>query len=143
MADNKDLIRFLAAQNQVYLKALSEIRKGSKSTHWMWFIFPQLKGLGRSENARYFGIRDMQEATAYLHHPILGKHLVEISLALLNVNGRTSLQIFGPTDNLKLRSCMTLFSNVENADPVFRLVLEKYFDGALDRKTLELLNQQF
>ena len=140
MADNKDLIRFLSAQNQVYLNALAEIKKGSKVTHWMWFIFPQIKGLGTSENAKYFGIKDLQEATAYLQHPILGKHLVEISLALLNVNGKTASQIFGYPDDLKLRSCMTLFSSVDNADPVFSLVLKKYFAGEADTKTEQLLN---
>ncbi|MFV8324890.1 DUF1810 domain-containing protein [Flavobacterium sp. ZS1P14] len=139
MTDNKELIRFLEAQNQVYLKALSEIKNGKKTTHWMWYIFPQIKGLGSSETAQYYGIKDLNEATAYLQHPILGKHLVEISEEVLNLNGKTAAEIFGTPDDMKLRSSMTLFANVKNADPVFQQVLVKYFNGLPDNLTLQLL----
>lgn len=140
MADNNELIRFLDAQNQVYLKALSEIKKGKKDTHWMWYIFPQIKGLGSSETANYYAIKDMNEAAAYLQHPILSKHLVEIAEEVLNLKGKTAIQIFGTPDDMKLRSCMTLFANVENTNPVFQKVLEKFFNGVPDELTLQLLN---
>jgi uncharacterized protein (DUF1810 family) len=139
MADNNELIRFLNAQNQVYLKALSEIKKGKKDTHWMWYIFPQIKGLGSSETANYYAIKDLNEAAAYLQHPILSKHLVEISEEVLNLKGKTATQIFGTPDDMKLRSCMTLFANVENTNPVFQKVLEKFFNGLPDELTLQLL----
>jgi uncharacterized protein (DUF1810 family) len=141
MTDTNELIRFLEAQNQVYLKALSEIKNGKKNTHWMWYIFPQIKGLGSSETAQYYGIKDLNEAAAYLQHPILGKHLVEISEELLNLNGKTATQLFGTPDDMKLRSCVTLFANVKNANPVFQKVLEKYFNGTPDELTLQLLNR--
>lgn len=140
MTDTNELIRFLEAQNQVYLKALSEIKEGKKNTHWMWYVFPQINGLGSSETAKYYGIKDMNEATAYLQHPILGKHLVEIAEAVLNLNGKTATQIFGTPDDLKLRSCMTLFANVKNTNPVFQKVLIKYFNGIPDELTLQLIN---
>jgi uncharacterized protein (DUF1810 family) len=140
MADNNELIRFLDAQNQVYLKALSEIKKGKKDTHWMWYIFPQIKGLGSSETANYYAIKDLNEAAAYLQHPILSKHLVEISEEVLNLKGKTATQIFGTPDDMKLRSCMTLFANVENTNSIFQKVLEKFFNGLPDELTLQLLN---
>ena len=140
MIDSNDLIKFLEAQNQLYLKALSEIKEGKKSTHWMWFIFPQVKGLGSSETAQYYAIKDLNEAAAYLLHPVLGKHLIEISNEVLNLKGKTATQIFGTPDDLKLRSCMTLFASIKNADPIFQKVLIKYFDGLPDSLTLQLLN---
>lgn len=140
MTNNSELIKFLDAQNQVYLKALSEIKKGKKETHWMWYIFPQIKGLGSSETAQYYGIKNLNEATAYLQHPILGKHLIEISEEVLKLKGKTATQIFGTPDDMKLRSCMTLFANVESANPVFQKVLAKYFNGLPDELTLQLLN---
>lgn len=140
MTDTNELIRFLEAQNQVYLKALSEIKEGKKNTHWMWYIFPQINGLGSSETAKYYGIKDMNEATAYLQHPILGKHLVEIAETVLNLNGKTAIQIFGTPDDMKLRSCMTLFANVKNTNPIFQKVLIKYFNGIPDELTLQLIN---
>lgn len=139
MEDNYKLIRFLEAQNQVYLKALSEIKGGRKQSHWMWYIFPQLTGLGSSENARYFGITNLGEAEAYLQHPTLGKHLIEITKALLAIKGKSASDIFGYPDDLKLHSSMTLFSLVENTDPVFNEVINIYFGGLLDSRTLELL----
>jgi uncharacterized protein (DUF1810 family) len=140
MTANNELIKFLDAQNQVYLKALSEIKNGKKETHWMWYIFPQIIGLGSSETAQYYGIKDLNEATAYLQHPILGKHLIEISEEVLNLNGKNASEIFGTPDDLKLRSCMTLFANVKNADSVFQKVLAKYFKGLADDLTLQLLS---
>ena len=140
MTDNIELIKFLDAQNQVYLKALSEIKKGKKITHWMWYIFPQIKGLGSSETAQYYAIKNLNEATAYLKHPILGKHLIEIAQELYNLKGKTVTQILGTPDDMKLRSCMTLFANVKNANPLFNNVLEKYFNGVPDELTLHLLN---
>lgn len=140
MTDNNELIKFLDAQNQVYLKALSEIKNGKKETHWMWYIFPQIKGLGSSETAQYYAIKDLNEATAYLQHPILGKHQIEISEELLNLNEKTATQIFGTPDDMKLRSSMTLFANVKNTNPVFAKVLDKYFNGLADDLTLQLLN---
>lgn len=141
MEDKYKLTRFLDAQNQVYLNALSEIRKGKKQTHWMWFIFPQLKGLGRSSTAQYYGITGLEEASAYLQHPVLGKHLVQIASALLESQGRTASDIFGSPDDMKLRSSMTLFSQVENTDPVFQKVLDKYFQGRPDELTLKIVKQ--
>lgn len=140
MTDTNELIRFLEAQNQVYLKALSEIKEGKKNTHWMWYVFPQINGLGSSETAKYYGIKDINEATAYLQHPILGKHLVEIAEAVLNLNEKTAIQIFGTPDDMKLRSCMTLFANVKNTNPIFQKVLIKYFNGIPDELTLQLIN---
>jgi uncharacterized protein (DUF1810 family) len=139
MAEHKDLVRFLEAQNHVYLKALDEIKNGQKRSHWMWYIFPQIKGLGSSENARFFGIKSLDEATAYVQHPILGKHLIEITKALLTIEGKSASDIFGYPDDLKLHSSMTLFSKVENADPVFNEVIKKYFNGVLDQGTLKIL----
>lgn len=133
----KGLPRFLEAQNHNYLKALSEIKSGKKISHWMWYIFPQLKGLGKSDMANFYGIEDLQEAAHYLAHPVLGKHLLEISEALLEIDGKSVHDIFGNPDDLKLRSSMTLFARLDNAPPVFAAVLEKYFGGAGDPKTLQ------
>jgi uncharacterized protein (DUF1810 family) len=140
MTDNNELIRFLEAQNQVYLKALSEIKEGKKNSHWMWYIFPQIKGLGSSETAKQYAIKDLNEATAYLKHPILGKHLIEISEEVFNLNGKTATQIFGTPDDMKLRSCMTLFANVKNTNPIFQKIIIKYFNGIPDDLTLQLVN---
>ena len=129
----------MEAQNQVYLKALSEIRNGRKESHWMWFVFPQIRGLGFSEASKFYGIRDLEEASQYLSHPVLGRHLIEISVALLQIKGKDATQLFGQPDDLKLRSCMTLFASVDNADPIFGQVLEKYFHGSQDDCTLKLL----
>jgi len=137
-----NLKRFLDAQNQVYLKALSEIRNGRKETHWMWFIFPQLEGLGQSETARFYAIADLQEAADYLAHPVLGRHLVQISEELLNIRDKSARELFGAPDDVKLRSSMTLFANVENSNPVFAAVLDHYFNGMQDEMTLKLLLQK-
>lgn len=133
------LRRFIDAQEVDYGRALAEIRQGRKQNHWMWYIFSQLRGLGHSETAKFYGINGRQEAADYLAHPVLGSRLVDISTALLGVDGRTANQIMGSPDDLKLRSCITLFSQINDTDPVFQAVLDKYFAGEPDPKTLALL----
>ena len=133
------LERFVLAQQNCYQTALEEIRSGLKRSHWMWFIFPQLKGLGRSTMSNYYGIDGMDEAVLYLGHPLLGARLREICSALVLVEGRSSLEIFGSVDNAKLRSSMTLFAHATAENRVFLDVLDKYFDGKYDQKTLRLL----
>ena len=137
---NNDLLRFLDAQNKLYLTALSEIKKGKKETHWMWFIFPQIKGLGTSDTANYYAINDLKEATEFLEHPILGKHLIEISELFLTFKRKSADGILGDLDARKLRSSMTLFSLVENTNPVFKEVLEAFFSGESDPLTLSIIN---
>ena len=135
-----NLNRFLEAQDSTYNEALTEIQKGKKQGHWMWFIFPQLAGLGFSEYNVYYGIKNLEEATHYLHHPVLGKRLVQITKAVLEINGKTANEIFGKPDDRKLRSCMTLFAQVKNAEPIFQQVLDTYYQGIKDEKTLQLLH---
>lgn len=139
MTKNKELSKFLEAQNIMYLTALAEIKNGKKESHWMWFIFPQIKGLGRSETARHYAINDLEEAAAYLEHPVLGKHLIEISNELLKHEGRTASEIFSYPDDLKLRSSMTLFALVNSSNPIFEEVLLAYFDGKKDEATVKIL----
>lgn len=140
-ADPLDLGRFLAAQAPVYAQALAELRAGRKRSHWMWFIFPQLEGLGTSEMARRYAIASREEAERYLTHPVLGPRLVECAQALLAVGGASIDDILGFPDNLKLQSSMTLFAALPGADPAFAQVLDRYYAGARDAKTLELLGQ--
>lgn len=135
-----DLMRFLDAQNKLYLTAFSEIKKGKKQTHWMWFIFPQIKGLGTSSIANYYAINDLKEASDFLQHPVLAKCLIEISRLLLTFKRKSIESILGDLDARKLRSSMTLFAQVENADPVFKEVLDTFFSGQLDSQTLSLIN---
>lgn len=142
MEDKFRLTRFLDAQNQTYIKALREISNGKKESHYMWFIFPQVKGLGTSDAATYYGISNLEEAAAYLEHPVLRKHLAEISTAVYNLEDISIEDIFPAPDNLKLHSCMTLFSMAENTDPIFKQVLDKYFNEEPDAKTLELLRNR-
>jgi uncharacterized protein (DUF1810 family) len=134
-----DLKRFLDAQQRDYATALIEIKAGHKRSHWMWYIFPQVTGLGFSEMSKRFAIKDLPEATAYLHHPVLGARLIEISKALLTLSGNNATTIMGSPDDMKLRSSMTLFSVVPVADPVFEAVLKKFFGGKKDQATLQLL----
>lgn len=134
-----NLSRFIEAQGQNYERALQEIKAGHKCSHWMWFIFPQLKGLGRSATSTYYGIDGMSEAEEYLSHPILGNRLREISEVLLKLDSNNAHEIFGSPDDLKLRSCMTLFDKVSPHD-IFNDVLNKYFDGEVDYITLKLLH---
>ena len=133
---NNDLTRFLDAQNKLYLTAYSELKKGKKLTHWMWFIFPQIKGLGKSTIAKYYALADLKEAEDFLNHPILAKHLIEISKVLLQSKKKSIESILGELDARKLRSSMTLFSQVENADPVFQEILDVFFLGYSDPLTL-------
>ena len=135
------LQRFEDAHRQDYETALAEIRRGRKTSHWMWYIFPQLKGLGYSPTAQYYSIENLAEAEAFLDHPVLGAHLVEISRALLALETNNADLVFGYPDNLKLRSSMTLFAQIREADPFFGQVLDKFFDGKPDQRTLELLKE--
>ena len=134
-----NLERFVKAQEMMYEWALKEIKNGRKQTHWMWFIFPQMKGLGRSSTAQYFGIEDRGEAEAYLEHPILGARLREISLALLELDKSDPYEIMGGIDGKKLCSSMTLFAQIEGQDSVFSRVLDKYYGGKADMRTVGLL----
>ena len=137
-----DLLKFVMAQSNTYEKALEEIRNGKKKTHWMWFIFPQLRGLGSSDMAQAYGIADLDEAEAYLNHEVLGTRLIEISEALLTLGETDPKAILGDVDAMKLKSCMTLFSLVSEENSVFHKVLEKFFEGQTDAKTLALLANQ-
>ena len=135
-----DLKRFLEAQENDFASALAEIKRGRKQSHWMWYIFPQIAGLGFSSTSKFYAIKNIAEAENFLAHPVLGERLIEISEALLEIEGRTAHQIFGSPDDMKLKSSMTLFGAPENKNPVFQKVLDKYFDGAKDQKTLELID---
>ncbi|MCB2377119.1 DUF1810 domain-containing protein [Hymenobacter sp. BT635] len=139
MSQAPDLQRFLSAQQTDYATALAEIRRGRKTSHWMWYIFPQIQGLGFSETSKFYAIRDRAEAEAYLAHPVLGPRLREISEALLALPGSDATRILGSPDDVKLRSSMTLFAALDNADPVFQRVLDKFFGGTQDAKTLQQL----
>lgn len=134
--------RFVAAQQNVYHQALNEINNGKKQSHWMWFVFPQIRGLGFTDFNVYYGIKDLKEAKQYLNDPVLGKRLIEISEAVISQQGKTALEIFGRPDDRKLKSCMTLFGQVPNTNPVFQKVLEKYYQGSVDEKTLAILLSQ-
>lgn len=134
------LSRFEQAQRKSYERALDEVRAGEKRTHWMWYVFPQIAGLGQSAMSQEFAIRSLDEARSYLAHPVLGARLREISGALLDLEaGRSAKQIFGTTDAMKLRSSMTLFVRADPQELVFQQVLDRYFDGATDRTTDALL----
>ena len=137
--DSFDLVRFLQAQEGDYQTALSELRSGRKQSHWMWYIFPQFEGLGLSAISRRYSIKSRAEAEAYLAHPILGPRLVECAQAALDVNGRSALELFGSPDDLKLRSSATLFALVSPPDSVFQRVLDKYFQGERDARTIALV----
>ena len=135
--DRYDLQRFLAAQDAgaTYDHAVAELRGGRKTSHWMWFIFPQIAGLGYSPASRTYAITSLEEARAYLAHPVLGARLTECARILTRVPGRTAEHIFGEVDALKLRSCITLFRHAAPGEPVFRQVLDQYFDGIPDSAT--------
>lgn len=137
--DPHHLHRFVQAQEQDFQRAMSEIRSGRKRSHWMWYIFPQFDGLGFSAMSRQYGIKSVAEAEAYLQHPVLGPRLVECAEAVLAVEGKTALDVFGSPDDLKLRSCATLFAHVSPKGSVFERLLDKYFHGERDAKTLRLL----
>lgn len=133
------LSRFVAAQQGSYSRALAELRAGRKQSHWMWYIFPQLAGLGRSATARHYAIRDRAEAAAYLAHPLLGERLRACTAATLALPGRSAQAVFGSTDALKFRSCMTLFAAVSERGSLFEQALGQYCDSEPDALTLSLL----
>jgi uncharacterized protein (DUF1810 family) len=137
--DPFDLARFLEAQEEDYTTALAEIRRGRKWSHWMWYIFPQFAGLGMSTTSQLYAIKSAAEAEAYLRHPVLGPRLIECTEAALLIEGRTALEIFGSPDDLKLRSCATLFASVSPPRSVFHQLLDKYFEGKPDERTIELM----
>jgi uncharacterized protein (DUF1810 family) len=137
-ADPYNLNRFVEAQEGVYERALSEIRSGRKRSHWMWFIFPQYAGLGFSEISKRYAIKSLAEAEAYLNHPVLGARLLECAEAALAVEQRSAVDIFGFPDDMKLRSCATLFARVSPSGSIFVQVLDKYFEGEPDERTLQL-----
>ena len=139
MQGSYDLERFVEAQADCYQQVTCELRAGRKSSHWMWFIFPQIAGLGHSETAGRYAISSLAEAAAYLRHPVLGPRLRECAQLVVEVKGRSIDQILGYPDNLKFRSSMTLFAKAGPDEEVFRNVLQKYFDGVEDALTLERL----
>ena len=141
MVDPYNLERFVQAQAFNYNDALAELRHGKKQTHWMWYVFPQIEGLGNSARACEFSIKSESEARAYLDHPLLGPRLLECAKTVLDIVGRSAHDIFGSPDDMKLRSCATLFARVPS-DPVFQLILDKYFVGNADDRTLRLLGPQ-
>ena len=130
------LERFVVAQERVYSHVLSELRVGEKMSHWMWFIFPQIRGLGRSPISIEYAISSRDEARAYLQHPLLGPRLKECTQLVLQVEGRSAVEIFDEPDDMKFRSCMTLFNQVSNDDDIFQRALDKYFNGQPDQLTL-------
>lgn len=142
MTSENNLTRFIEAQEGVYKTALKEIKNGKKKSHWMWYIFPQIAGLGYSETSKFYAIRNLSEAADYMQHPVLGKRLVEISSELLNLATDDAAAVFGSVDSLKLKSSMTLFSLLKEANPVFQKVLDKYFDGMKDQKTTALTESE-
>ena len=141
ISDPYDLKRFLEAQKNDYQRALSEIRNGHKRSHWMWYIFPQYDGLGFSSTSKRYAIKSVAEAEAYLHHPVLGPRLVQCAEAAVGVEGRSASEVFGSPDDMKLRSCATLFAAVSPAGSVFERLLEKFFQGVRDKKTLRPMRE--
>ena len=142
MNDPDDLDRFVAAQNHAgtYAAAVAELRAGRKRSHWMWFVFPQIAGLGRSPISQRYAIASLAEAKAYLAHPVLGPRLIECAEVLTELHGRSAQDIFGGIDAIKLRSSMTLFARADPANPLFRRVLDTYFAEGPDQNTERLLN---
>lgn len=138
--DPYDLHRFVDAQTHDYARALAELRAGRKRSHWMWYVFPQYKGLGRSPTAQRYAIRSVAEAAAYLRHPILGPRLIESAEALLGIEGRSAREILGSPDDMKLHSSATLFSQVAPSGSPFHRILDRFFGGQPDRRTMELID---
>ena len=138
--DPFELSRFITAQETIYDRVLSELKNGRKQSHWMWYIFPQLDGLARSATSKHYALHSIEEATAYLAHPVLGSRLLECAEIVYRTEGKTVSEIFGYPDDLKLKSSMTLFSEVA-PKPVFVGVIDKYFQSQRDTKTLQLLKQ--
>ena len=138
--DGGGLDRFILAQKRDFETALTEISNGRKRTHWMWYIFPQIQGLGFSDTAKYYGIKDLSEAGDYYIHPVLGQRLIKITRELLNHKDKSAHDIFGTPDDLKLRSSMTLFAALQGADPVFQQVIDHFFNGEKDEKTQRIIS---
>jgi uncharacterized protein (DUF1810 family) len=141
MTDLCDLQRFVDAQDRVYQQVIGELSAGRKTSHWMWFVFPQLRGLGRSELAQHYGIASKVEAEAYWNHPLLRARLAQCMQLVLAVRGKSAQDIFGSPDDAKFRSCVTLFAEVDPSQELFQQALIKYFGGVEDFKTLELLGR--
>jgi uncharacterized protein (DUF1810 family) len=139
--DQYNLNRFITAQEPVYENVCRELAAGRKSSHWIWYVFPQLKGLGRSSNSEYYGLASLDEARAYLNHPVLGPRMIHCTELVNNTIGRTIDEVLGPVDKLKFHSSMTLFALAAPEQPVFKEALRKYFDGELDEITLELIDE--
>ena len=138
----KTLNRFLSAQQDDYDIAYKEMQAGQKCSHWMWYVFPQLKGLGKSPIAKHYGIQNIQEAIDYINHPVLGKRLKEISQVLLDNPSNNPTEVMGSPDDLKLKSCMTLFYVVAPDEDTFKQVLDKYFNGEFDENTIRILKEE-
>jgi uncharacterized protein (DUF1810 family) len=136
-----NLERFVEAQAPVYPRALAELAAGRKQSHWMWFVFPQLSGLGRSPMAQHYAIHSLEETRSYLAHPLLGARLKECTSTVLGVIGKSAHEIFDTPDDLKFHSSMTLFAHTAPDEPLFRAALEKYFGGAEDARSLEILSR--
>ncbi len=141
ITDSNEENRFLSAQQNIYSHVLKELQNGKKTSHWMWFIFPQIEGLGHSSTAKYYSIKSINEAKEYIDHPILGKRLFECSNIILKIEGRSVEDIFGYPDYLKLKSCMTLFNYAVPKQKVFADVLNKYFAGEQDEQTISILQK--
>jgi uncharacterized protein (DUF1810 family) len=140
--DPFDLARFVDAQAADYSRALEELRGGRKRSHWMWYIFPQFDGLGFSPTSKRYAIKSVAEAEAYLRHPVLGPRLLESAQAAVGVEGRSAFEVFGSPDDMKLRSCATLFASVSPAGSVFQQLLDRHFGGEPDDNTLCLLGRK-
>ena len=138
-----DLDRFIEAQKNTYNRALQEIKNGKKESHWIWYIFPQIRGLGHSERANYYAIEDIEEATNYLKNPILYARLIEIYKALLEVEEKTAIEILGYVDAMKVKSSMTLFHLANSEEKTYIEVLNKYYQGEKDEKTIQLLQKNY
>lgn len=136
-----EIERFITAQENTFDKAFAELQNGRKQSHWMWYIFPQIEGLGNSETAKFYAIKNLQEANDYLKHSVLGERLIKISNLLLLSKADNAYEIFGSPDDMKLRSSMTLFASISKTDSVFHLVLKKFFNGKADEKTLTIINK--
>jgi uncharacterized protein (DUF1810 family) len=142
LRDELGLKRFIEAQERDYASALTEIKNGRKRSHWMWYIFPQIQGLGFSETSRFYAIRNLDEAEEFLKHPLLGQRLIDICNALLTLDTNNANSVFGSPDDMKLKSSMTLFAALPGAHPVFNAVLMKFFKGTKDDMTLNIIKKK-
>jgi uncharacterized protein (DUF1810 family) len=143
MSSSFNIDRFLQAQETSYAAARSELQSGRKRSHWMWYMFPQVIGLGSSATSITYAIRSMEEAAAFLRHPVLGARLIELTTIVLTHKDKSIRDIFGSPDDLKFRSCMTLFSKVKGADPIFSQALEVFFHGIGDAETMNIISSDF